>query len=128
MVNCINLIIEMSPHFILGLENVPCVAEVVNRSLKADCTNYINQFRLLTSPPGDPRGFKHPFCPAPWGFTYKFVPGGPGFRRGQIFPEMNENLSNIIIFRECFEKAIQNGRKTLAFVYANCICLLEYLY
>ena len=30
----------MSPHFILGLENVPCVAEVVNRLLKADCTDY----------------------------------------------------------------------------------------
>ena len=40
MVNSINLIIEMSPHFILGRENVPCVAEVVNRSLKADCTDY----------------------------------------------------------------------------------------
>ena len=40
MVNCINLIIEMSPHFILGRENVPCVAEVVNRSLKADCTDF----------------------------------------------------------------------------------------
>ena len=40
MVNCINLIIEMSPRFILGRENVPCVAEVVNRSLKADCTDY----------------------------------------------------------------------------------------
>ena len=41
MVNCINLIIEMSPRFILGRENVPYVAEVVNRSLKADCTDYI---------------------------------------------------------------------------------------
>ena len=40
MVNCINLIIEMSPRFILGRENVPWVAEVVNRSLKADCTDY----------------------------------------------------------------------------------------
>ena len=40
MVNYINLIIEMSPRFILGRENVPCVAEVVNRSLKADCTDY----------------------------------------------------------------------------------------
>ena len=40
MVNCINLIIEMSPRFILGRENVPCVAEVVNKSLKADCTDY----------------------------------------------------------------------------------------
>ena len=40
MVNCINLIIEMSPRFILGQENVPYVAEVVNRSLKADCTDF----------------------------------------------------------------------------------------
>ena len=40
MVNCINLIIEMSPRFILGRENVPRVAEVVNRSLKADCTDF----------------------------------------------------------------------------------------
>ena len=40
MVNCINLIIEMSPRFLLGRENVPCVAEVVNRSLKADCTDF----------------------------------------------------------------------------------------
>ena len=30
----------MSPHFVLGRENVPCVAEVVNRSLKADCTDF----------------------------------------------------------------------------------------
>ena len=43
MVNCINLIIEISPRFILGRENVPCVTEVVNRSLKADCTDYTSQ-------------------------------------------------------------------------------------
>ena len=30
----------MSPRFILGREKVPCVAEVVNRSLKANCTGY----------------------------------------------------------------------------------------
>ena len=30
----------MSPPFVLGRENVPCVAEVVNRSLKADCTDF----------------------------------------------------------------------------------------
>ena len=30
----------MSPCFVLGRENVPCVAEVVNRSLKADCTDF----------------------------------------------------------------------------------------
>ena len=43
MVNCINLIIEMSPRFVLGRENVPCVAEVVNRSLKADWTDFTNR-------------------------------------------------------------------------------------
>ena len=30
----------MSPRFVLGRENVPCVADVVNRSLKADCTDF----------------------------------------------------------------------------------------
>ena len=30
----------MSPRFVLGRENVPCVAEVVNRLLKADCTDF----------------------------------------------------------------------------------------
>ena len=29
----------MGPRFVLGRENLPCVAEVVNRSLKADCTD-----------------------------------------------------------------------------------------
>ena len=32
--------IKMSPRFVLGRENVSCVAEVVNRSLKADCTDF----------------------------------------------------------------------------------------
>ena len=45
MVNCINLIIEMSSRFILRRENVPCVAEVVNRSLKADCTDFTKYLR-----------------------------------------------------------------------------------
>ena len=30
----------MSPRLVVGRENVPCVAEVVNRSLKADCTDF----------------------------------------------------------------------------------------
>ena len=30
----------MSPRFVLGRENVPCDAEVVKRSLKADCTDF----------------------------------------------------------------------------------------
>ena len=34
----------MSPRFVLGRENVPCVAEVVNRSLKADCTDFTIKF------------------------------------------------------------------------------------
>ena len=37
----------MSPRFVLGRENVPCVAEVVNRSLKADCTDFITQYISL---------------------------------------------------------------------------------
>ena len=44
--------IKVSPRFVLGRENVPCVAEVVNRSLKADCTDFTyrvsqESFRLL---------------------------------------------------------------------------------
>ena len=31
---------KTSPRFILERENVLCVAEVVNRSLKADCTDF----------------------------------------------------------------------------------------
>ena len=30
----------MSARFVLGRENVPCIAEVVNRSLKADRTDF----------------------------------------------------------------------------------------
>ena len=43
------------------------------------------------------------------------MPGGPGFRRGQIFPEMNENLLNIFIFKGCFQEAIQNEDKNSRF-------------
>ena len=59
--------------------------------------------------PWDPRGFAHPFCLAPRGFTYKSVPGGPGFRRGQIFPEMNENLLNILFSVDVFKKLFGTG-------------------
>ena len=34
----------MSPRFALGREIVLCVAEVVNRSLKADCTDFKKKF------------------------------------------------------------------------------------
>ena len=37
----------MSPGFLLGQENVPCVPEVVNRSLKADCTDFTVQSILI---------------------------------------------------------------------------------
>ena len=41
----------MSPRFVLGVENVPCIAEVVNRSLKADCTDFTALlFRTKTLP------------------------------------------------------------------------------
>ena len=36
--------IKMSPRFVLGRENVPRVAEVVNRSLKADYTDFNNHY------------------------------------------------------------------------------------
>ena len=34
----------MSPRFVLGRENVPFVAEVVNRLLKADCTDFMKVY------------------------------------------------------------------------------------
>ena len=34
------MLIKMSPRFALGRENVPCVAEVVSMSLKADFTDF----------------------------------------------------------------------------------------
>ena len=41
----------MSPRFVLWRENVPCVAEVVNRSLKADCTDFTSSFFLSKKVP-----------------------------------------------------------------------------
>ena len=37
----------MSPRFVLGRENVPCVAEVVNRSLEADSTDFMQYFHAV---------------------------------------------------------------------------------
>ena len=51
--------------------------------------------------------------PSPPDFYLQICARGVGLRRGQIFPEMNEYLLNIFIFRGCFQEAIQNGRKTL---------------
>ena len=36
----------MNPRFVLGRKNVPCVAEVVDRLLKADCTDFKKLFCL----------------------------------------------------------------------------------
>ena len=43
----------MSPRFVLERENVLCVAEVVNRSLKADSTDftYLNEENSLSRKP-----------------------------------------------------------------------------
>ena len=91
--------------------------DTLNTCLHQLVSDFMYQSILAVNiPPGDPRGLAHPFCPAPWGFTYKFCARGPGFRRGQIFPELNENVLNIFIFRGCFLEAIQNGRKTVVFV------------
>ena len=38
----------MSPRFVLGRKNVPCVAEVINRLLKADCTDFTNVGLAIT--------------------------------------------------------------------------------
>ena len=40
----------MSPCFVLGRENVPCVAEVVKRSFKADCTDFSYSHLKRSSP------------------------------------------------------------------------------
>ena len=37
----------MSPRFVLRRENVPCVAEVVNWSLKADCTDFTTEAAFI---------------------------------------------------------------------------------
>ena len=44
----------MSPRFVFRRKNVPCVAEVVNRSLKADCT-YFTRKRFIMSAVKDVR-------------------------------------------------------------------------
>ena len=63
-----------------------------------------------------PPGIRTSFLPSPPGFFYlQICARGQGFRRGQIFPEMNGNLLNIFIFRGCFQEAIQNGRKNSRF-------------
>ena len=47
----------MSPRFVLGRENVPCIAEVVNRSLKADCTDFTDH--CIIGNIGTPSGNSH---------------------------------------------------------------------
>ena len=69
-------------------------------------------------PPGDPRD-RTSFLPSPPGFYLQICAWGAGFRWGQIFPEMNENVLNTFIFRECFQEVIQKGRK-LSFLFKPC--------
>ena len=47
----------MGPRFVLGRENVSCVAEVVNRSLKVDCTDFTEDISF--------EGFCHFMAPGP---------------------------------------------------------------
>ena len=46
----------MSPRFVLVRENVQCAAEVVNRSLKADCADFKRPFSTLLSKKNTKRG------------------------------------------------------------------------
>ena len=55
----------MSPRFVLGRENVLCVAEVVNRSLKADCIALLPEDTSVDSRAGEgvmelSKKFSHP--------------------------------------------------------------------
>ena len=72
-----------------------------------------------------PGRFAHTCCLSLCALPAIFLPGGPGFRLGQIFPEIDENLGCIFIFSRFFQEAIKNSRKNTHFVYSNCICLLE---
>ena len=49
----------MSPRFLLGRENVPCVAEVVNKSLKADWKDFtsLGLFQFNPIQAGGPQVF-----------------------------------------------------------------------
>ena len=74
-------------------------------------------FQLLTSPQATPGNSHILFAQPPEVLPTNLCQGGQGLpcRRGQIFPEMNENLLNNFIFRGCFQEAIQNGRKNSRF-------------
>ena len=85
----------MSPRFVLGRENVPCVAEVVNRSLKADCTDFITQFCRI-------KGCGGAGCPPP-----------PTYRRKENLSESPNRFKyrkNILIsrFYEQFSRSSRN--------------------
>ena len=85
----------MSPRFVLGRENVPCVAEVVNRSLKADYTDFTRKMRMvlrswqncLEGPQNCPqgRGFCLFFCPGAV-ISQKFSARGREFDYLKKFP------------------------------------------
>ena len=76
--------------------------------------------------PRRPRGFAHLFAQPPR-FYQQICAWGTRLRRGQIFQKWVK-IYWIFLFSGDVQEAIQNGRKTLVFVYANCIYLQEYLY
>ena len=83
--------IKMSSRFVLGRENVPCVAVVVNRSLKADCTDFTRKMRMV------PRSWQNCLegpqnCPQGRGFVY-FLPRGRNFAK--IFCPGAGNLTTL---------------------------------
>ena len=83
--------IKMSPGFVLGRENVPCVAEVVNKSLKADCTDYTRNMRMIS------RSWQNCLespqnCPQGRGFCL-FLPQGRNFEK--IFCPGAGNLTTL---------------------------------
>ena len=74
-------------------------------------TAFIHQSNsTVNNPLGNSRGFAYFARSA--GFPMKsFAQGGAGFRSGQIFPEVDKNLQQFHIFRQCFQEAIKNGQK-----------------
>ena len=68
------------------------------------------------------------FLPSPpQVFLKKVLPRRPGFRSGQIVPEIDKNLQCISILVNAFKKLTRMKGKTLVFVHNNCICLLQHL-
>ena len=74
-------------------------------------------------------GIRILFLPCHPGFTYKCHDSEREQGLGQVsfFPEINENSESVSL-KSMFQEYVKNGRKSLAFIHNNCICLLEDLY